>query len=43
MENQNEKIKEHNNNVKLHKYYLKKLTVYLNKYHRKNFSKDIGK
>ena len=37
--NQNEKIKEHNNNVKLFKFYLKKLSIYLNKYHHRKFSK----
>jgi len=34
-----EKIRDHNKNVKLYKFYLEKLTIYLNKYHNKKFSK----
>ncbi len=37
--NSKEKIKDHNINVFLFNFFLKKLTVYLNKYHNKNFSK----
>lgn len=37
--NHREKIKVHNYNVKLYKSYLDKLTIYLNKYHKKKFSK----
>ena len=37
--NYKEKIKDHNRDVKLYKSYLDKLTVFLNKYHKKNFSK----
>ena len=34
--NHREKIKVHNYNVKLYKSYLDKLTIYLNKYHKKD-------
>ena len=39
MEKSQRKIRVYNKNVKLYKFYLDKLTVYLNKYHKKNFSK----
>ena len=34
-----EKKLEYNRNVKIYKFYLDKLIIYLNKYHKKNFSK----
>ena len=37
--NHREKIREYNRNVKIYKFYLDKLIIYLNKYHKKNFSK----
>lgn len=37
--NHREKINVYNKNVKLYKSYLNKLSVYLNQYHKKNFSK----
>ena len=37
--NYKEKIRDHNRDVKLYKFHLDKLTVFLNRYHQKNFSK----
>lgn len=41
--NYKEKIENYNRDVKLYKFYLDKLTVFLNRYHKKNFSKRYWK
>ena len=38
-----EKIKEHNENVELLEHFLEKLTIHLNKYHKKNYSRRYWK